>query len=140
MVSWFGKKSSVRKVRGGESVERKCPECGETTTFKACVSSERWVAYKVINLWESEEAGFQCQSCKAVMDLADTLEPALSRRDAAKQAKAQARQRLADQRELEAQAKRAAEEAQAKREAEELAIDNELAAMKKNLGLDKPKS
>jgi hypothetical protein len=132
MAVLFGKKEKVKRVRGGREERRQCPECDATTTFREVTVHKEWTAYHVVKLWDSEKIAFQCDACDEVMDLDDTEEPELSAGEKAQQAK------LREKHDRIAAKKAELERLQRHKEAQDQdqAIDDELAAMKKKLGLD----
>lgn len=131
MVVWFGWKSKARRVPDGELHRRKCPECEKTTVFREAVAKREYTAYHFVKLWESEKTVFACDACGEVMELEDTLEPDLSRRERAKLEKA----RLARERAEAAKREEARKRLEAQEQAQARAIEDELADMKKRLGL-----
>ena len=132
MAVLFGKKEKVKRVRGGRVERRKCPECGATTKFREVTVSKKWTAYHVVKLWDSEKIAFQCDACDEIMDLDDTDSPELTAKEKAQQAK------LAEKQARIAAKKAELDRLQRQKEAaqQEQAIDDELAAMKKKLGVD----
>lgn len=124
----FGRKGKVPRVVDGQLEKRRCPECGKTTVFRECLVRKTYTAYHFVDLWSSESTQFACDACGSVMDLDETEAPELSAREA------QPREQL--------QAKRAAIEAKREQlrqqrevQQREDAIEDELAAMKRKLGL-----
>ena len=136
MVAWISKRSKIRRVRRGRSEKRKCPECGKTTTFHECTVESKLSVARVVNLWDSERTAFQCGGCDEVMELSDTLEPDLSPRERARKDKEEREAREREARELAAQRERKRAEREAARQAKEDAVDDELAALKKKMGID----
>jgi DNA-binding transcriptional MerR regulator len=128
----FGKKRKVKRVRDGESHRRKCPECGETCMFYEVTVDEKYTAYHVIKLWGSESTGFQCSECDEVMELDDTEEPELT----AKEKKALEKKQALEAKERELRAAKARRKVELDAQQQEQAIDDELAAMKKKLGIE----
>lgn len=128
----FGKKVKVKRVRDGQTERRRCPECGETTTFYEVTVDQQYTAYRFIKLWGSESTGFQCDACDEVMELDDTEEPELTAREKKKLDK----QRAAEAKEQAERAERSRRRLQQEKAAQEEAIDDELAEMKKRLGID----
>ncbi len=91
-----------------------------------------YTAYHFVELWSSEDTAFACSACGEVVDLDDTAAPELTAKERARRdaiAKKEA-ELAAKEREL------AALERKRKSEAREAALDDELADMKKKLGLD----
>lgn len=123
MVAWFSSKKRAKPVEGGRRVKRKCPECGATAEFKECEVESSVTAFSVVKLWDGSSTAFACAACGELVDLDDTLEPALSEQE---------------QRELERETARAleADRQTRAREASEKAqqVDDELAAIKRKLG------
>jgi phosphoenolpyruvate synthase/pyruvate phosphate dikinase len=139
----FGRKKKIKPLRDGRRERRKCPLCGEDTTFIEVAVEKKYTAYVVVDLFNTESTAFQCKACDEVMDLESTHEPNLSEREKKKLAKAQAKaeaKRARQQAEEEAarkrQIKEAAEQARAEKAAKENQLDDELAAMKARMGLD----
>jgi hypothetical protein len=123
MFFLFGRKTKHRRVPGGRSERRRCPECGETALFVEHERESKYTAYHFVELWSSDDRVFVCGACGEAMDLEDTEAPALTAKERDAQALAQARQ-------AEARAKaKATEERRVEKE-----IDRELAALKKRLG------
>lgn len=131
MVVWFGWKQKAKRVPGGEEHKRKCPECEKTTVFREAVAKREYTAYHFVKLWESDKTVFVCDGCGEAMDLDDTLEPDSSPRERAKLEKL----RLAEQRAAEANREEARKRFEAQQRAQSEAIEDELADMKKRLGL-----
>lgn len=133
----FGSKGKARRVPDGQFEKRRCPECGKTTVFRECVVEKTYTAYHFVNLWSSEATKFCCDACGSVMDLDATLAPELTAREQAQLEAMETKQAAiaAKQAELERlQARQAAERLE---QAKTKAVDDELAAMKARLGLDK---
>lgn len=143
MWAVFGRKKKIKPVRDGRRERRKCPLCGEDTTFFEVTIEKKFTAYVVVDLFNTESTGFQCKACDEVMDLDDTHEPNLSEREKKKLAKAQAKaeaeraRKLAEAEEArKREIREAAEEARAEKAAKESQLDDELAAMKARMGID----
>lgn len=143
MWALFGRKKKIKPVRDGRRERRKCPLCGEDTTFIEVAIEKKYTAYVVVDLFNTESTGFQCGACDEVMDLGDTHEPNLSEREKKKLAKATAKadaERARKQAEAEKARKRqireAAEQARAEKAAKESQLDDDLAAMKARMGID----
>ncbi|MCR9164594.1 MAG: hypothetical protein ACE37F_13860 [Nannocystaceae bacterium] len=143
MWALFGRKKKIKPVRDGRRERRKCPLCGEDTTFIEVAIEKKYTAYVVVDLFNTESTGFQCGACDEVMDLGDTHEPNLSERENKKLAKATAKadaERARKQAEAEKARKRqireAAEQARAEKAAKESQLDDDLAAMKARMGID----
>ncbi len=128
----FGRKQKVRPVPDGRAVRRACPECGGTTTFRECVVEKTYTAYAFVDLWSSETTNFVCSACQAVMELEETGAPELTPRER-EEAEARAEAEAAEAR-ARAEARRAERERAA--EQRERAIDDELLAIKRSLGVD----
>lgn len=131
----FGRKGKVRRVPDGQFEKRKCPECERTTVFRECVVSQTYTAYHFVNLWTSELTKFCCDACSAVLELDETDEPELSPREQARKDEQDAALRAKQSRIAAKQARLSEQRAQAREEAAEEAVEDELAAMKKRLGL-----
>lgn len=133
----FGSKGKARRVPDGQFEKRRCPECGKTTVFRECVVEKTYTAYHFVNLWSSESTKFCCDACGAVMDLDATQAPELTAREQAQLEAMEAKQAAitAKQEELERLQAKQAEES--RKQAREKSVDDELAAMKARLGLDK---
>ena len=131
MFIWWGKKGKTRRVVDGNFEKRKCPECGKTAVFREMLVKSEVSVFSVVKLWDSESTQYACDRCGSVMDLDDTEEPELSAREQEKLEKEQAKALEA------AQKKREAREARwkAEEEARDEQIDDEIAEMKKRLGL-----
>lgn len=128
----FGRKKKVKPVKDGRVQRRKCPECGETTEFREATVKKTYTAYHFVNLWDSEDTAWVCSECHEVFDLDDTDAPELT-------AKERAQQDAIAKKEAKIAAKNAElAEKQRKQQAQqrEAALDDELADMKKKLGLD----
>ena len=86
----FGRKRSIKPIRDGRQERRKCPSCGEDTTFTEVTVEKTYTAYVVVDLFNTESTAFRCMACGEVMDLESTLAPNLSEREKQAQAQAQA--------------------------------------------------
>ena len=128
----FGSKGKARRVPNGQFEKRRCPECNETTVFRECIVEKTYTAYRFVNLWSSESTQFACDACGSLMDLDDTLAPELSAREQKQLEKIEAKQKAIAAKQAEVDRRRREREAAAS----EAAIDDELAAMKRRLGLD----
>jgi ribosomal protein S27E len=133
----FGRKGKVRRVPDGQFEKRRCPECGKTTVFRECVVEKTYTAYHFVNLWSSESTQFCCDACGSVMDLAETEAPELSTREQAQLEALEAKQAAIAAKQAELEQLRAKDEAKTRKQAREQAVDDELAAMKARLWLDK---
>ena len=143
MWAVFGRKKKIKPVRDGRRERRKCPLCGADTTFIEVSIEKKFTAYVVVDLFNTESTGFQCEACDEVMDLEDTHEPELSEREKKKLAKARAKAEAERERKLaeaeearKREIRRAAEEARAEKAEKESQLDDELAAMKARMGID----
>lgn len=132
----FGRKGKVRRIPDGQFEKRRCPECDKTTVFRECVVKKTYTAYHFVNLWTSESTQFSCDACGSVMDLEDTLDPELSERERAKLEGQRAQLEAKEAKIAAKKARLASAQAKAQAEAKEDAVEDELAAMKKRLGLD----
>jgi ribosomal protein S27E len=127
----FGRKSKARLVPDGRFEKRKCPECEKTAVFRECLVANKYHVFFVVDVFDTESTKFACDRCGSVMDLDDTLDPELTEKEkqqaaiAAKEAAIAAKQR-----QLEQQKARDREAAKAQN------VEDELAAMKKRLGID----
>ena len=130
----IGNSKKVKKVPDGRVERRKCPHCGKTTNFREVLITSKWSAYVVVKLWSSETTAFRCDSCDEVVDLDDTEDPELTAKEKKQQAALEEKQKRVDAKAAEA----ARVQAKVEAERQEQAIDDELAQMKKKLGLDKP--
>lgn len=131
-VVFLGWKSRAKRVKGGETHRRKCPECEKTAVFHECILKREYSAYIVLKLWESKSEAYECGECGEVMDLDDTEDPELTPKEKAAalaEAKRAEKEKVAA---LDARLDRQKAD-EARKEAE---VDDELAAMKKRLGLD----
>ena len=128
----FGSKGKARRVPNGQFEKRRCPECNETTVFRECIVEKTYTAYRFVNLWSSESTQFACDACGSLMDLDDTLAPELSAREQKQLEKIEAKQKAIAAKQAEVDRRRREREAAAS----DAAIDDELAAMKRRLGLD----
>ena len=133
----FGSKGKARRVPDGQLEKRRCPECGKTTVFRECVVEKTFTAYHFVDLWSSKSTQFCCDACGAVMDLDATQAPELSAREKARAEALEAKQASIAAKEAELGRLRAAEEAQSRKQARAQTVEDELAAMKARLGLDK---
>ena len=133
----FGSKGKARRVPDGQFEKRRCPECGKTTVFRECVVEKTYTAYHFVNLWSSESTKFCCDACGSVMDLDETDAPELSAREQAQLEALETKQAAIAAKQAELERLRAREAAQGRKQAREKAVDDELAAMKARLGLDK---
>ena len=132
----FGRKGKVRRVVDGEFEKRRCPECGKTTVFRECIVKKTYTAYHFVNLWSSESTQFACDACGSVMDLDQTEQPELSAREQAKLDAIEAKQAAIEAKQAKLERLQREREAEARAKAQEDAIEDELAAMKKRLGID----
>lgn len=132
MFVWWNKKGKARRVEDGDFEKRKCPECGKTAVFREVLVKSEVSVFSVVKLWDSEATKYACDRCGSIMDLDDTEDPELTAREQKRLEKQQAKA-LED-----AQKKREAREARWKAEevAREEQIDDEIADMKKRLGID----
>jgi hypothetical protein len=128
----FGRKSKARLVPDGRFEKRRCPECEKTAVFRECLVSHKYHVFFVVDLFDTESTKFACDKCGAVMDLDDTLATELTEKEQQQQAAIAAKEAeiAAKQRQLEQQKARERDAAKAR------GVDDELAAMKKRLGLD----
>jgi hypothetical protein len=131
-VAIFGKSEKVKRVSDGRVERRKCPKCGKTTEFHEVVVRSKWTAYRFVKLWDSETTAFLCKACEEVMDLDDTEEPELTKKELEQRGKLEEREKIVAAKAAEAAARKAESDAQQ----QEQAIDDELAAMKKRLGIE----
>ena len=128
----FGRKSKARLVPDGRFEKRRCPECGKTAVFRESIVAHKYHVFFVVDLFDTESTKFCCDKCGSVMDLSDTLDPELTEAErkkaealAAKEAAIEAKRRMLEQ-------KKAREREAAKSQS----IEDELAEMKKRLGLE----
>jgi hypothetical protein len=133
----FGSKGKARRVPDGQFEKRRCPECDKTTVFRECVVEKTYTAYHFVNLWSSESTKFCCDACDSVMDLDATLAPELSAREQAKLEALETKQAAIVAKQAELERLQAKQAAQARKDTRDKAVDDELAAMKARLGLDK---
>lgn len=131
-VILFGRKSKARLVPDGRFEKRRCPECGKTAVFREALVKHDYHVFFVVSLFDTESTKFCCDKCGSLMDLDDTLDPELSEADrknvealAAKEAEIDAKRRAL-----------AEKEAKAREAGKAKAVDDELAAMKKKLGIE----
>ncbi len=126
-----GSSKSVRPVKGGRRERMQCPECAVITTFRECVAIEKLTAFMVLDLIEDEETVFRCDECGEAFSLEekpDELEDLSSSTSHDEQRAAQqaeARRLDAEQRERECRER-------------ERRVDDELAALKLQLGMREP--
>lgn len=132
----LGTKGKARRVPDGRFEKRRCPECGKTTVFRECVVEKTYTAYHFVSLWTSKATQFCCDACGSVMDLEDTLAPELSAAEQARLEAIESKQAAIDAKQAQLERLRAAQEAKERKQARTQAIDDELTAMKKRLGLD----
>lgn len=133
----FGSKGKARRVPDGRFEKRRCPECGKTTVFRECVVEKTYTAYHFVNLWSSESTQFSCDACGSVMDLDATLPAELSAKEQGKLEALEAKQAAIAAKQSELERLRAKQEAAAQQQARAQSVEDELAAMKARLGLDK---
>jgi hypothetical protein len=133
----FGSKGKARRVPDGQFEKRRCPECGKTTVFRECVVEKTYTAYHFVNLWSSESTKFCCDACGSVMDLDETEAPELSAREQARLEALETKQAAIAAKQAELEQLQAKQAAQTRKDARDKALDDELAAMKARLGLDK---
>lgn len=128
----FGRKSKARLVPDGRFEKRRCPECDKTAVFRECLVSNKYHVFFVVDLFDTESTKFACDKCGAVMDLDDTKDPELTEKEKQQQAAIAAKEAevAAKQRALEQQKTRERDAAKAR------GVEDELAAMKKRLGID----
>ncbi len=128
----FGRKSKARLVEDGRFEKRRCPECGKAAVFREVLVKHDYHVFFVVSLFETESRKYGCDKCGAVMDLDDTLDPELSDKERSLQEAIAAKeaQVAAKQRQLEQKLAREREAERAK------GVEDELAAMKKRLGID----
>src|SRR5688500_10084999 len=81
MWMWFGQKKSVRRLEGGRSFRRTCPECGRAARFVECVSEEKLTVYSVVELTSEQETVFRCGECSELFRVADDAGAAAPRED-----------------------------------------------------------
>jgi len=128
-ILWFGSKSKVRRVPDGQTLKRKCPECGETALFRECVVKKEYSVYSVVTLWDSTSTAYACSACDSVMSLGESQAPQLTAREEAKQRKLEEKEaRVAEKRR-----KAAALEAEKAKRSRDAQIDSELEALKRKL-------
>ncbi|HWB81973.1 MAG TPA: hypothetical protein VG755_43725 [Nannocystaceae bacterium] len=128
----FGRKSKARLVEDGRFEKRRCPECGKTAVFRECLVTNKYHVFFVVDVFDTESTKFACDKCGAVMDLDDTKDPELTEKEKQQQAAIAAKEAeiAAKQRALEQQKMRERDAAKAQ------GVEDELAAMKKRLGID----
>lgn len=128
----FGRKSKARRVPDGRFEKRRCPECGKTTVFREAIVENKYHVFFVVDLFDTESTKFACDACGSLMDLGDTQDPELSASERAQADALAAKQAqiAAKQRELAQRQRKADETAKAK------SVDDELAEMKKRLGIE----
>jgi ribosomal protein S27E len=133
----FGSKGKARRVPDGRFEKRRCPECGKTTVFRECVVQKTYTAYHFVNLWSSESTQFCCDACGSVMDLDATLPVELSAEEQGKLEALEAKQAAIAAKQAALERLQAKQEAAAQQQARAQSVEDELAAMKARLGLDK---
>jgi len=143
--------NNIKRVFAGKRRELTCQNCGKKATFHEATAEDRVAAYVVIELWKRTKRVMQCGECLAVCDYyemfpeekaqeAQFLEEQKRKQLEAKAAEEEKR-KLEEQKELKKQederlrladieAKRRA----AERVQKEKVVDDELAALKKQLG------
>lgn len=131
----FGSKGKARRVADGQFEKRRCPECGKTTVFRECVVEKTFTAYHFIDLWSSKSTQFACDACGSVMELEQTLGPELSAREQAQLEAVEAKQAAIADKQAQLDRLRAQQEAESRKQARARAVEDELTAMKKRLGL-----
>jgi hypothetical protein len=136
MFGIFGKKSSVKLVEDGEFEKRRCPKCDETTIFREVEVDNSITAYKLVELFEWVGKAFMCEACDEIMDLEDTLEPESGRERAERRAEEAVAKREKEIAEREAAAEKARKEREQKEQEMKETVDDELAALKRKLGMD----
>ena len=132
----FGRKGKVRRVPDGQFEKRRCPECGKTTVFRECLVKSTYTAYHFVSLWSSESTQFACDACGSVMPLDETEEPELSGRELGQRKELEAKQAAIQAKQAELERLMRIKTAQDRERARDDAIEDELAAMKRRLGLD----
>ena len=136
---WIGRKSKVSRVKDGRKETWRCPECDETCTFFECEVESKVHLYRLIDVWDSKRRVFRCSACDALVQPPDDDASAENHEDAPDEAQARAaEQRRAEAAAIEREAARELRRAErrAESEAKSAKVDDELAALKKKLGLD----
>lgn len=128
----IGNKKKVKVVKDGRVERRKCPECGKTADFREVLVTSKWTAYVVVSLWNSEKTAFRCDACEEVMELDDTEDAELTPKELEQQRRLEEKRRLVEAKAAEVAKRQAASQAVQ----QEQAIDDELAQMKKKLGIE----
>jgi transcription elongation factor Elf1 len=119
MFLWWGTRRRVKPVQDGRKERMRCPECGETATFRECELEEKVSVFSVVDVWEDRERLFRCGECGELFALEERPDPSAIERER------QERRADADER----RRGRAADEG--KRAA---SVEAELAALKRKLG------
>ncbi len=136
VLAWFGRKGKARRVPDGQFEKRRCPECGKTTVFRECVVKSEYTVYSVVKLWDSEKTQFACDACGSLMDLDDSLPPELSEREKQQQERLERKQAAIDAKKSEVERRQAQRDHEQRENTRLQAVEDELAEMKKRLGLD----
>lgn len=135
LVLILGRKSVAKRIKGGHFEKRKCPECEATTVLREIEVSHDYNIFFKIKLFDTSETTYACDSCNERMDLEDTLEPELSQREQELNEKAAEKSERKRIKEDAKAAKKRDKEVKSKAEQHDREINNELAEMKKRLGL-----
>lgn len=116
----FHRKGKTKPVRGGETFEQTCPECGEHATFREVEISESYGVF-FVDVVSDKERAVRCDACDAVFDVKDDAPtaPAPPTKSLAE---------LERERAIEQQRRREQAEVKAVR------IEDELAELKKRMG------
>lgn len=141
MFVFFGRKTSVKPIRGGRQVIADCPSCGETAKFHECEQEKTLHLYVVLDLFSDKQTVYRCTNCGDVFELSEeAASPQASARATAGSSAATDDARARAEREQDE--RRAAREARARAEREEKkrqsesTIEEELAALKRKLHRD----
>lgn len=119
MFLWWGTRKRVKPVKDGRKERMRCPECGETATFRECEIEEKVSVFSVVDVWEERQRLFRCGECEELFELKERPDPAAVEREREERrvaADERRRQRVA------AEGQRAA------------SVEAELAALKRKLG------
>ena len=128
----FGRKSKARLVPDGRFEKRRCPECGKTAVFREALVNHKYHVFWALELFGTESTKFCCDKCSAMMDLDDTLEPELTEKEKAQQEALAAKEAKVEAKRRELEDRKARERDAAKAQS----VEDELAQMKKKLGLE----
>lgn len=134
------------RVPNGRKVKLTCKNCGKESNWHECRIEDSIKVYAVVELWKNSKRVMQCGECLATCDYYEMFPG--EKEEEEKQAAEKKQKELQHEQELEAK-KKAEEEAERKRKeeiackkreeekkAKDAAIEDELEALKKSMGMD----